>query len=314
MNKLTAGKTYWLIALLWLGFNNTALAAEFVGSTQCKGCHSETYKAWQNSHHAKAMQLANASTVLGNFNKATLAEKEGENRFFKKGDDFWVNIQGPDGSFHDYKIQYTFGYTPLQQYMVQFDDGRTQLIPFAWDSRPKEQGGQRWFNLYPDYRNNHQDFFWTNTGQNWNYMCSDCHSTNVKKNFDAASNTYNTSYSEINVGCEACHGAASGHLQWNKQPLLPYRQKGFARNLEKPVKQWAKQDGFNTLKPEHISSTDQTLVCAQCHSRRTQISDNSTIDAAGITDFGQRYQQTLITNENYYPDGQIYNEVFVYGS
>ena len=127
-----------------------------------------------------SMKHADEESVSADFNNARL----GENRFYKKVDQYWVNIKGPDGKFNDYQIKYTFGFEPLQQYMVEFDDGRVQLIPFAWDSRPKVQDGQRWFNLYPEMTATHQDFFWTNTGQNWNYMCADCHSTNVSKNYD----------------------------------------------------------------------------------------------------------------------------------
>ena len=300
-----------LLLLAIAGLLPASHAAEFVGSESCKGCHADEYQAWQESHHARAMAHADEKSVLGDFNNVRFSNAGKVNRFFKKGPQFWVNIQGPDGQFHDYQIKYTFGYTPLQQYMVEFDDGRVQLIPFAWDSREKEQGGQRWFNLYPDFTDNHQDFFWTNTGQNWNYMCADCHSTDVKKNFDVKSSSYKTSYSEINVACEACHGPASEHLQWNNNPLTPYWKKGFARDMQKPVQNWVVKEGFNTLKPEHITSTDQVLVCAQCHSRRTQISDDNHIASR---DFGDRYMQSLITNENYYADGQIYDEVFVFGS
>ena len=300
-----------LLLLAIFGLPGYASAAVFVGSEQCQSCHEEAYNNWQESHHAKAMAHADENSVLGDFNDVRFNNAGKVNRFFKKGSQFWVNIQGPDGQFHDYQIRYTFGYTPLQQYMVEFDDGRVQLIPFAWDSRAKEQAGQRWFNLYPEFTDNHQDFFWTNTGQNWNYMCADCHSTDVKKKFDVTSNSYSTSYSEINVACEACHGPASEHLQWSNNPLTPYWKKGFARNMQKPVQNWIVKEGFNTLKPEHIAPTDQVLVCAQCHSRRTQISDDNHIASR---DFGDRYMQSLITNENYYPDGQIYDEVFVYGS
>ena len=126
---------------------NLSYAAEFVGGKQCQSCHQEQSQAWQGSHHEKSMQHTNNESVLGDFNQVTFQS----NKFFKKGTDltpeFWVNIKGEDGDFHDYQIKYTFGYTPLQQYMVEFDDGRVQLIPFAWDSRDKENGGQRWFNL-----------------------------------------------------------------------------------------------------------------------------------------------------------------------
>ncbi|WP_245942642.1 tetratricopeptide repeat protein [Candidatus Colwellia aromaticivorans] len=264
-----------------------------------------------------SMKHADSDSVLGDFNNATFIFKDKRtikpNTFFKKGEQFWVNIQDDDGLFHDYQIKYTFGYKPLQQYMVEFNDGRVQLIPFAWDSRAKTDGGQRWFNLYPEFTKNHQDFFWTNTGQNWNYMCADCHSTNVKKNFDIDSNSYQTSFSEINVACESCHGAASEHISWTKDKKI--NNFGFNRDLSTSVKHWQSEKGKTTLTPARIKNTQQVLTCAQCHSRRTQISNNAHITANKENNaFGERYLLDLITSENYYADGQVYNENFVYGS
>jgi hypothetical protein len=155
-----------------------------------------------------AMRHADSESVLGDFNNVNVQHSGGLNRFFQKNDEYWVNIQGPDGKYTDYQISYTFGFEPLQQYMVAFPDGRIQLIPFAWDSRSQQEGGQRWFHLYPD-QDIYDEFYWTNSGQNWNFMCADCHSTNLKKNYDLPSNTYNTTWSEINVSCEACHGPAA---------------------------------------------------------------------------------------------------------
>jgi hypothetical protein len=154
----------------------------YVGTDACIDCHENEYKEWQGSDHDMAMRHADTESVLGNFNSAELVSDGKTNRFFKKGTDYWVNIADAEGKFNDYKISYTFGFKPLQQYMVEFEDGRIQLIPFAWDSRPKADGGQRWFNLYPDIKKT-DEFFWTNTGQNWNFMCADCHSTNLKFQF-----------------------------------------------------------------------------------------------------------------------------------
>lgn len=163
--------------------------ATFVGSEACIDCHKNEVEAWQGSHHDMAMKHADNESVLGDFDNAQVTHQGKVNRFFRKGSEFWVNIEGPDGRFHDYKISYTFAYEPLQQYMVEFEDGRVQLIPYAWDSRTKEEGGQRWFNLYPDTKNT-DEFYWTNSGQNWNFMCADCHSTNLKKNYDAKNDQY----------------------------------------------------------------------------------------------------------------------------
>ncbi|SET48326.1 tetratricopeptide repeat protein [Thalassotalea agarivorans] len=284
-------------------------SAEFVGSEACQSCHQAEFKQWQNSHHKQAMQHANDDSVLGDFSGKAIEMHGQKVNFYKKDKQFFAAFTEKNQPLAHYKIKYTFGYYPLQQYMVEFDDGRVQLIPYAWDSRPKQAGGQRWFNLYPNFGPK-DEFYWKNVGQNWNYMCADCHSTNVKKNYDVDTNTYNTSYNEITVGCEACHGPASDHIEWAKKPDSN-ALKGFQLQLHKAVTQWHEVDGNNTLQPKETVETDQMMVCAQCHSRRMQISEQPMAD---IGHFGERYMLSQITGDLYYPDGQIYEEVYVYGS
>jgi tetratricopeptide (TPR) repeat protein/ssDNA-binding Zn-finger/Zn-ribbon topoisomerase 1 len=310
---------HWIFVFAAFSLMSVVNAAEFVGSAQCAGCHQSQTTAWQGSHHDMAMRHAKSDSVLGDFDNVSIESKNQTSRFFQKGEEYWVNIAGPDGDLNDYKISYTFGVEPLQQYMVEFPDGRVQLIPFAWDSREAAEGGQRWFDLYPEQTQKHQEFFWTNTGQNWNYMCADCHSTNVEKNFNVKDNSYNTTFSEINVGCEACHGPASDHMAWskapNETPVVVTKHAGFDRNLSKPVKRWVAEPGKTILQPEHTSekteASQQTLVCAQCHSRHLQI---STKDHVASQSLGDRYVLNLIDAQRYYPDGQVYDENFVYGS
>ncbi|MGR5520194.1 multiheme c-type cytochrome [Vibrio sp. PNB22_4_2] len=288
----------------------------YVGSEACVDCHQKETEAWQGSHHDMAMRHADVESVLGDFNDYTFTFKGKPNRFYRKGDEYWVNIQGPDSEWHDYKISYTFAWEPLQQYMVEFEDGRLQLIPFAWDSRAKEQGGQRWFHLYPDTTPT-DEFYWTNTGQNWNFMCADCHSTNLEKNYDAKANTYSTTWSEINVGCEACHGPASVHAELAKQAeksgnaFAATNHYGFDRDIGMAVKEWIYQEGHSTLQPKEIAMTHQVQTCAQCHSRRTQLNESADHVKGSFLD---KYRLSLITPELYYHDGQIYDEDYVYGS
>ena len=100
---------------------------------------------------------------------------------------FLVETDGPDGKLAEFEIKYTFGVYPLQQYLIEFPDGRLQALSIAWDSRPKDKGGQRWFHLYPNEEIGHDDVLhWTKLNQNWNFMCAECHSTGVRKNYDAA--------------------------------------------------------------------------------------------------------------------------------
>jgi Cytochrome c554 and c-prime len=167
----------------------------FVGAQACAGCHAAEFDAWKGSHHALAMQKATEAAVLGDFAGAPLEHFGVTTRFFRDGDKFMARTDGPDGALHEYPIAYTFGVYPLQQYLIAFPGGRLQALGIAWDSRPKDDGGQHWFHLYPDQNLKSGDrLHWTGRDQTWNYQCADCHSTDLKKNYDLTANTYATSW------------------------------------------------------------------------------------------------------------------------
>ena len=262
----------------------------FTGSESCAKCHKREYEEWQQSHHAKAMAVATEKTVLGDFNNTAFTKNGVTSRFYRKNGAFFVHTSGPKGEMADYKISHTFGYTPLQQYLIPFPNGRMQCLPIAWDVIKK-----KWFHLYPDLELDPEEWiYWTNQGQNWNSMCADCHSTELQKNYDPETDNYDTSWAEINVGCEACHGAGSKHLLWGELPEM-------ARTT--------KDDGL-LVKTSEINNQQQVEICAPCHSRRSMLGDYS------------HQQQDLLETEIprlleeglYYADGQIRDEVYVYGS
>jgi hypothetical protein len=198
------------------------ISANYVGTKVCAGCHAEEYEAWKGSDHALAMQHADGQSVLGNFDNSKFTYAGFTSTFFKRDGKFFVNTDGADGKLRDYEIKYTFGVRPLQQYLIEFPDGRLQALSIAWDARPKSQGGQRWVHLYPKDRITHDDeLHWTRPAHNWNFMCADCHSTELKKNYDPATDSFKTQWAEINVGCEACHGPGSAHMTWAKGRIPP---------------------------------------------------------------------------------------------
>lgn len=168
--------------------------ASYVGANSCQTCHQSEFAAWTGSHHQLAMQEATDSSVLGDFANVEFTHRGVESRFFKSPDgQFMVRTDGPDGKLADYPISYTFGVYPLQQYLIAFPGGRYQVLPIAWDSRPGSEGGQRWFHLYPDQKLDHKDpLHWTGIYQNWALQCAECHSTNLRKAYDAPSNRYQT--------------------------------------------------------------------------------------------------------------------------
>ena len=218
-------------------------AAKYVGVEICAGCHQTQAERWKTSHHALAMEKATPATVLGDFSGVSVENFGVVSTFSRVGDKFMVRTDGPDGALHDYEITHTFGIDPLQQYLIGFPDGRYQVLGLAWDTRPKDKGGQRWFHLYPDQKLQPGSLLhWTGRDQNWNYQCADCHTTDLKKNFDLAANTFATTWASLGVTCEACHGPGSRHVAWAKTvPSPPSADKsGALRQGRMGLEAWLK--------------------------------------------------------------------------
>jgi predicted CXXCH cytochrome family protein len=266
------------------------------------------------------MQPATTATVLGDFADAKLEHFGVTTTFFRDGEKFMVRTDGPDGALHDYPIAYTFGVYPLQQYLIAFPGGRLQALGIAWDSRPKDQGGQRWFELYPGQPLKPGDpLRWTGRDQTWNYQCADCHSTDLKKNYDLASNTYATSWTDLDVGCEACHGPGSRHVAWAKAHIEGSAYPSGTDASRVGLTNWLKPTdiGHWEMNPETgIARRTEKLIsteletCAVCHSRRKVIANNPTPGAPYL----DAYLPALLGPGLYHADGQIDGEVYEYGS
>ncbi|MGH7906998.1 MAG: tetratricopeptide repeat protein, partial [Candidatus Binataceae bacterium] len=228
---------------------------------------------------------------------------------------FMVRTDGPDGTLHEYQIKYTFGVSPLQQYLIAFSGGRLQAFGVAWDSRPHAAGGQRWFALYPGPKSRSDQRRWTAIDQTWNYMCADCHSTNVRKNYDPQTRAYATTYAEIDVGCEACHGPGSAHVAWAKHSP-GYRQRGSDHGLTIALDDRAGISwGIDPVNGEvrrnkPLTNHREIEMCARCHSRRAQIHE----DYVHGQPLGDDYRVALLKQGLYFSDGQIDGEVYEYGS
>ncbi|MHC8395052.1 tetratricopeptide repeat protein [Pseudomonas sp. LB3P93] len=261
--------------------------AKMVDEQQCQGCHSEQMRDWQGSHHQLAMQEATAETMLGDFNNVTFKAENETTRFSRKDDGFWVNTPGIDGKNADFKVAYTFGIAPLQQYLIEVGEGRLQALGVAWDTEKN-----RWFHLYPGQGVNFKNpLHWSKPSQNANFMCVECHTTGYKRNFDAAKNAFDSQWNSLGVGCQACHGPASSHLEWTakKGDLI---HAGFAVDLKDK------------------DATVEIETCARCHSRRAPLGDGFTVGKRLMDD----YLPSPLTRELYALDGKIKDEVFEHGS
>lgn len=285
----------------------------FVGAERCGSCHAAEYATWNGSQHQRAMEPADEHTVLGDFNDGVFDYQGVRSRFFRRDGRYVVRTDGPDGKPADFEVKYTFGVYPLQQYLVEFPDGRLQALALTWDARPREQGGQRWFRQYPDEKIDHRDeLHWTRHNQNWNFMCADCHSTDVRKNYNAAGNSFATEWSEINVGCEACHGPGSAHIDWAAERSAAMPSKGLTVSLDaRRGAAWSIDPATGNAKRNRERPHDaEAEVCAQCHARRGQIAERY---FAGRR-FLDHYRPALLTAPLYHADGQQRDEVYIWGS
>lgn len=292
-----------LVLADWYWAVPTTAQATYIGRNSCIQCHQSEHDDFVGSFHDKAMDLATEETVLGDFNDVEFTHFDVTSKMFRRDGKYFINTEGPDGKLQDFEVKYVFGVDPLQQYMVEIDPptpgspagsiGRVQVLRISWDTNKKE-----WFYLPPpdvaEKLDPSDPLHWTGPAQNWNHMCADCHSTNLHKNFDLASNSYHTTFTEIDVSCEACHGPGSIHVDLaNSYSLFWDRNHGY---------------GLKQLKGE--SNVPQVQACAGCHSRRRVVCPTY---ERGDSYYDQ-YSNELIMPNTYYCDGQIRDEDYVFGS
>ncbi len=258
--------------------------SQYVGEAACVQCHQTEFKNWKGSHHNWAMQLPNDTTILGDFDNASFSA-DGETYLFYKRDSTYFVKTGTKGKEQAYEIAHTFGVTPLQQYLIKFPNGKIQTLRATWDAKKKE-----WFNQYKGQEIAGNDWLhWSQGGQRWNTMCAECHSTNLKKNYNIAKDEFATSYDNITVSCEACHGPAGAHVNW--------------ATSENPKE----NAQIQVLGASQISQLNQ---CAGCHARRVKLTEVMKPNVA----FDNQFMLQTINSEYYHPDGQIKEEDYVMGS
>ena len=279
-------------ALLLLGLLAAPSLAQgepaYVGSQACVACHEDAASAWDGSHHALAWTWPSPETVVADFDGTTFKHDGMVARFRVENDAYHVEVTEKDGVTTDYRVHSVAGIEPLQQYLLETEPGRLQSFDVVWDT---EEGG--WFHLYPDQDLPPDDgLHWTGPYKTWNARCAECHATGYDKRYDAATRSYASRQAEIGVGCEACHGPGEAHLHWAED------------TTQTPP------EGYGFSQP--FATTEATIQqCATCHSRREAHDDASPRPG---TPYHDAYGLALLRPGLYEADGQIRDEVYVFGS
>ncbi|MES9970267.1 MAG: multiheme c-type cytochrome [Candidatus Thiodiazotropha sp.] len=284
-----------LVSLSGFAFSSEK-TPKYTGSLSCESCHQPQFAAWSDSHHSWAWRKPEPMNVLGDFNNAEFRHAGFTYRFIREKGGFYIIADDKEGSAEKYRVDSVAGVTPLQQYLVETGGGHLQALDVAWDTE-----GKRWYHLYPDEDTSAGNgMHWSGYYKNWNSRCAECHATDFRKNYDPLNQSYTSRQAEMGVGCEACHGPGEAHLSWANAP------KEFSPGF------WKGTDtkGLTAVYPGNNAASEINL-CAGCHSRREPIGANSPEPGS---DYADNYRLTLLRNGMYYPDGQIQDEVYVYGS
>ena len=258
------------------------------------------------------MQAASSKTVLGDFSDAAFSYFDSTSTFYKANGKFYVRTEDGDGQIGEFEVTHTFGVEPLQQYLVEMPGARKQALQIAWDARPVEQGGQRWYHLYPEeYVGPGDPLHWTGRFFTWNSMCAECHSTDLKANYDIETDAFETTYSEVSVGCEACHGPGSQHIVQAHSGMFD-DDWGLPVDLaDRRSAAWImdNETGIARLSTPDVGR-QQAESCGRCHARRGSAGD----DYEYGVPLSDTHTVSLLDENLYHADGRIQDEVYVYGS
>lgn len=190
----------------------------FVGSEACKKCHAEEFKSWKTTFHSKIIQPKKVGILKDVVEKwASDGTNPGPTT---------ANVTG--GAFTLDDVQYVVGSKWKQRFLV----------------KNEKSGGLQFLNK----QYNRLSGLWENYGNknDWDSNCGTCHTTGYRivSMEPATGKTIKAQWSEMNIGCEACHGPGANHV--------------------KAAKNEKKATIFN---PANAPIDAQSKVCGYCHMR-----------------------------------------------
>lgn len=277
----------------------------FVGSAACAACHQAQSDDYRGSHHDKALVAPSPELAKARFDdKHFASELGGSADFSMRGDAPFVTTKGADGKPATLPISYISGVWPIEQYVVATERGKLQSLGAVWDSRTAAEGGAKWFHVYgaPGIAPSDTLYF-TAPAQNWNHVCADCHSTRVERRYDSATDSFDTRWAELSVGCEACHGPGAEHVRTAKAG----KTAPFAARLKASEPWTPSETGSPTPRTQDGVEVE---VCAPCHSRRTPLKEGF----IASDPFLDSFEPDLLRPARYHADGQVEGEVYEWGS
>src|SRR5581483_7068799 len=195
----------------------TAPANRYVGSEACQRCHDGEFDTWRKTLHVQMTKPVAQARIEGDFRPGTHVEQYGRSYTMDtKNGQYFVSISQDGRPAERFQVDYTLGARRFQGYLSKLPDGRIYVLPVFWHNESKRWLDWKEIAPVPDHPKE-------DLRQIWNITCVNCHATNLARNYDAKSRTYNTKWTEMGIGCEACHGPGGDHVaittEWDKDPV-----------------------------------------------------------------------------------------------
>ena len=271
-------------------------ASGYLGSSECRSCHEKFYQLWASSYHGLAMQPYTESFAKANL-KPQLEEIVIGNARYRAVTDEGSGfvIESKSGKQKKYPILHVLGGKNVYYFLTELDKGHLQTLPVAYDVRK-----QQWFDTaasgvrhFPDRTD--QPVHWTDRAYTFNTSCYSCHVSQLVKNYDADTDSYNTQWKEPGINCETCHGPAEEHVKVCLEA---------AANGEEP-----KEMKLNTITQSRGFTAHQVdSACSTCHAKGGAIT-NEFIPGES---FFQHFDLVTLEHPDFYPDGRDLGENYTY--
>jgi len=281
-----------ILFIICLFFSAQAQAEEkqpaaYVGSSSCRECHEKFYQLWSTSMHGLAMQPY--TTVFAK-EKLTPHESDiviGKEKYRADVEEGVVIETGRKGT-KKYKIEHVLGGKNVYYFLTLFEKGRLQTLPLAYDVNKKE-----WFDTaasgirhFPGGEMG-QAVNWKESPYTFNTACYSCHVSQLSTNYDSKSDTYHTTWKELGINCETCHGPSAEHIKIAK-----------ATPKDQPLPE------LRLIRTKTMTKQQRNDLCSSCHAKASPL----TTEYRSGERFFDHFDLVTLEDPDYYADGRDLGE------
>ncbi|MFQ6092857.1 MAG: T9SS type A sorting domain-containing protein [bacterium] len=205
-----------LVLLIFVSGAQVFAQPEYVGSSNCY-CHAAIQASWGATLHH--IMIQDTSGIL-------TQEASGVSVFDPSapGYDTYVDGVFPSTPPID-DVTYTIGSHWKQRYLKDMGGDEYAILPAQWVVKTQDWGA-------------YHASDWDAEGRRWGKKCAGCHTTGYEP---SGVNTLSGTFSEMGIGCEACHGPGSDHVN--------------------------SMDPADIVNPEDLAFDRANEVCGGCHYR-----------------------------------------------